>query len=190
MNDWRIEHDRNKICFIPNSILFSLINDIHINKHNTTFNNNFYKLLKQKWDSPKMKTYWKLFHRWDLCGQCVGLQEPWCERHPEGADCVEAGGRTLLHGAWVVFESCLSESLRKWRSVLIYFCIFSTAETKICFKYYHGISGALRATTPCITVKNPGVSVRLNYISIHFLKSSCSYLTCPSHMESRLMPDF
>uniref|UniRef100_A0A8D3C8S2 HECT-type E3 ubiquitin transferase n=1 Tax=Scophthalmus maximus TaxID=52904 RepID=A0A8D3C8S2_SCOMX len=29
-------------------------------------------------------------------------------------------------------------------------------ETKICFKYYHGVSGALRATTPCITVKNPG----------------------------------
>uniref|UniRef100_A0A4W5LKF3 HECT-type E3 ubiquitin transferase n=1 Tax=Hucho hucho TaxID=62062 RepID=A0A4W5LKF3_9TELE len=34
---------------------------------------------------------------------------------------------------------------------------FPLAETKICFKYYHGVSGALRATTPCITVKNPGV---------------------------------
>uniref|UniRef100_A0A674B0V1 HECT-type E3 ubiquitin transferase n=1 Tax=Salmo trutta TaxID=8032 RepID=A0A674B0V1_SALTR len=34
---------------------------------------------------------------------------------------------------------------------------FMDAETKICFKYYHGVSGALRATTPCITVKNPGV---------------------------------
>ncbi|XP_040418607.1 E3 ubiquitin-protein ligase HECW2 isoform X3 [Cygnus olor] len=33
----------------------------------------------------------------------------------------------------------------------------STAEIKICFKYYHGVSGALRATTPCITVKNPAV---------------------------------
>lgn len=33
------------------------------------------------------------------------------------------------------------------------------AEIKICFKYYHGISGALRATTPCITVKNPAVMV-------------------------------
>ncbi|XP_051876660.1 E3 ubiquitin-protein ligase HECW2-like isoform X2 [Pristis pectinata] len=31
---------------------------------------------------------------------------------------------------------------------------FMEAETKICFKYYHGVSGALRATTPCITVKN------------------------------------
>lgn len=30
-----------------------------------------------------------------------------------------------------------------------------SAETKICFKYYHGLSGALRATTPCVTVKNP-----------------------------------
>ncbi|TWW64009.1 E3 ubiquitin-protein ligase HECW2 [Takifugu flavidus] len=36
---------------------------------------------------------------------------------------------------------------------------FMESETKICFKYYHGISGALRATTPCITVKNPGVPV-------------------------------
>ncbi|XP_032361775.1 E3 ubiquitin-protein ligase HECW2 [Etheostoma spectabile] len=36
---------------------------------------------------------------------------------------------------------------------------FVESETKICFKYYHGVSGALRATTPCITVKNPGVPV-------------------------------
>nr|XP_046237965.1 E3 ubiquitin-protein ligase HECW2 isoform X2 [Scatophagus argus] len=36
---------------------------------------------------------------------------------------------------------------------------FMEPETKICFKYYHGVSGALRATTPCITVKNPGVQV-------------------------------
>ncbi|XP_017312394.1 E3 ubiquitin-protein ligase HECW2 isoform X2 [Ictalurus punctatus] len=34
---------------------------------------------------------------------------------------------------------------------------FMEPETKICFKYYHGVSGALRAMTPCITVKNPGV---------------------------------
>ncbi|XP_051564116.1 E3 ubiquitin-protein ligase HECW2-like isoform X2 [Myxocyprinus asiaticus] len=32
---------------------------------------------------------------------------------------------------------------------------FLEAETRICFKYYHGVSGALRATTPCIAVKNP-----------------------------------
>ncbi|XP_077370519.1 E3 ubiquitin-protein ligase HECW2-like isoform X2 [Festucalex cinctus] len=36
---------------------------------------------------------------------------------------------------------------------------FMDYETKICFKYYHGVSGALRATTPCITVKNPRVTV-------------------------------
>uniref|UniRef100_A0A8C1JXG0 HECT-type E3 ubiquitin transferase n=1 Tax=Cyprinus carpio TaxID=7962 RepID=A0A8C1JXG0_CYPCA len=34
---------------------------------------------------------------------------------------------------------------------------FLEAETRISFKYYHGVSGALRATTPCITVKNPRV---------------------------------
>ncbi|XP_069471819.1 E3 ubiquitin-protein ligase HECW2 isoform X2 [Ambystoma mexicanum] len=34
---------------------------------------------------------------------------------------------------------------------------FMEPEIKICFKYYHGISGALRATTPSITVKNPAV---------------------------------
>ncbi|KAM8806674.1 E3 ubiquitin-protein ligase HECW2 [Eudromia elegans] len=36
---------------------------------------------------------------------------------------------------------------------------FMESEIKICFKYYHGVSGALRATTPCITVKNPAVMV-------------------------------
>uniref|UniRef100_A0A8C7RCR5 HECT-type E3 ubiquitin transferase n=1 Tax=Oncorhynchus mykiss TaxID=8022 RepID=A0A8C7RCR5_ONCMY len=35
---------------------------------------------------------------------------------------------------------------------------FADSETKICFKYYHGVSGALRATTPSVTVKNPVVS--------------------------------
>uniref|UniRef100_A0A8C7QWS5 HECT-type E3 ubiquitin transferase n=1 Tax=Oncorhynchus mykiss TaxID=8022 RepID=A0A8C7QWS5_ONCMY len=36
---------------------------------------------------------------------------------------------------------------------------FVELETKICFKYYHGVSGALRATTPSLTVKNPSVPV-------------------------------
>ncbi|KAM5303324.1 E3 ubiquitin-protein ligase HECW1 [Glossophaga mutica] len=31
---------------------------------------------------------------------------------------------------------------------------FVEPETKICFKYYHGVSGALRATTPSVTIKN------------------------------------
>ncbi|XP_051553164.1 E3 ubiquitin-protein ligase HECW1-like isoform X1 [Myxocyprinus asiaticus] len=38
-------------------------------------------------------------------------------------------------------------------------CYFVELETKICFKYYHGVSGALRATTPCVTVKNPSAQV-------------------------------
>ncbi|XP_063075988.1 E3 ubiquitin-protein ligase HECW1 [Engraulis encrasicolus] len=36
---------------------------------------------------------------------------------------------------------------------------FVEPETKICFKYYHGVSGALRATTPSVTVKNPSAQV-------------------------------
>lgn len=28
------------------------------------------------------------------------------------------------------------------------------AETQVCFKYYHGATGALRATTPSVTVRN------------------------------------
>uniref|UniRef100_A0A4W3JVW8 HECT-type E3 ubiquitin transferase n=1 Tax=Callorhinchus milii TaxID=7868 RepID=A0A4W3JVW8_CALMI len=34
---------------------------------------------------------------------------------------------------------------------------FVESETKICFKYYHGASGALRATTPSVSVRNPAV---------------------------------
>lgn len=40
-----------------------------------------------------------------------------------------------------------------------WFCGFFLAETKICFKYYHGVSGALRATTPSVTVKNNAAPV-------------------------------
>ncbi|XP_007939423.2 E3 ubiquitin-protein ligase HECW1 [Orycteropus afer afer] len=36
---------------------------------------------------------------------------------------------------------------------------FVEPETKICFKYYHGVSGALRATTPCVTVKNSAAPI-------------------------------
>uniref|UniRef100_A0A670Y7P8 HECT-type E3 ubiquitin transferase n=1 Tax=Pseudonaja textilis TaxID=8673 RepID=A0A670Y7P8_PSETE len=36
---------------------------------------------------------------------------------------------------------------------------FAESETKICFKYYHGVSGALRATTPSVTVKNNTIPV-------------------------------
>lgn len=48
-------------------------------------------------------------------------------------------------------------AFRQW--IQLFFSICFAAEIKICFKYYHGISGALRATTPCITVKNPAVMV-------------------------------
>jgi hypothetical protein len=50
-------------------------------------------------------------------------------------------------------------------SASFYFCF--SAETKICFKYYHGVSGALRATTPSVTVKNSAAPVSL-------CSSSCS----------------
>ncbi|XP_069854228.1 E3 ubiquitin-protein ligase HECW1 isoform X2 [Dipodomys merriami] len=36
---------------------------------------------------------------------------------------------------------------------------FVEPETKICFKYYHGVSGALRATTPSVTVKNSAAPI-------------------------------
>ncbi|CAM9641325.1 unnamed protein product [Lampetra planeri] len=39
---------------------------------------------------------------------------------------------------------------------------FTESETKICFKYYHGVSGALRAVTPCITVRNPNPTASLD----------------------------
>ncbi|XP_062900117.1 E3 ubiquitin-protein ligase HECW1-like isoform X1 [Mobula hypostoma] len=36
---------------------------------------------------------------------------------------------------------------------------FVEPETKICFKYYHGATGALRATTPSISVRNPSAPI-------------------------------
>ncbi|KAK9953686.1 hypothetical protein ABG768_017663 [Culter alburnus] len=42
---------------------------------------------------------------------------------------------------------------------------FMEAETKVCFKYYHGSSGALRATTPSVTVRNPSSSALKPVIS-------------------------
>lgn len=51
----------------------------------------------------------------------------------------------------------LSSRVTLYFSVPFYFCL--SAETKICFKYYHGVSGALRATTPSVTVKNSAAPV-------------------------------
>ncbi|XP_026557976.1 E3 ubiquitin-protein ligase HECW1 [Pseudonaja textilis] len=42
---------------------------------------------------------------------------------------------------------------------------FAESETKICFKYYHGVSGALRATTPSVTVKNNTIPIFKNITS-------------------------
>ena len=50
-----------------------------------------------------------------------------------------------------------SSGVTPYFSVPFYFCL--SAETKICFKYYHGVSGALRATTPSVTVKNSAAPV-------------------------------
>ncbi|XP_067107827.1 E3 ubiquitin-protein ligase HECW1 [Osmerus mordax] len=36
---------------------------------------------------------------------------------------------------------------------------FAESETKICFKYYHGVSGVLRATTPSVIVKSTSAPV-------------------------------
>ncbi|XP_059390787.1 E3 ubiquitin-protein ligase HECW1 isoform X2 [Carassius carassius] len=42
---------------------------------------------------------------------------------------------------------------------------FMEAETKVCFRYYHGLSGALRATTPSVTVRNPSANALKPVIS-------------------------
>ncbi|CAN9506195.1 unnamed protein product [Ophioblennius macclurei] len=36
---------------------------------------------------------------------------------------------------------------------------FSDSETQVCFRYYHGVTGALRATTPSITIKKGPIPV-------------------------------
>lgn len=114
-----------------------------------------------------------VFDRWDVCGQRVGLKESRRERHPEGTDRVETGAGALLHGAWVdsTGSELVLKSGKKWPRWSFCVCVLSTAETKVCFKYYHGVSGALRATTPCITVKNPGVLVCSIYISLRSLQT-------------------
>lgn len=60
---------------------------------------------------------------------------------------------------------------------IMHLSVFPLAETKICFKYYHGVSGALRATTPCITVKNPGVLVCLS-VCLWFVVCVCGVCVC------------
>uniref|UniRef100_A0A8C5NCT4 HECT-type E3 ubiquitin transferase n=1 Tax=Gouania willdenowi TaxID=441366 RepID=A0A8C5NCT4_GOUWI len=38
---------------------------------------------------------------------------------------------------------------------------FSEAETQVCFRYYHGVTGALRATTPSVTIKKVPPPVKM-----------------------------
>lgn len=74
--------------------------------------------------------------------------------------------------------------------VIVGVCVLSTAETKVCFKYYHGVSGALRATTPCITVKNPGVPVCPIYSSPQSLQSLLSLESLSlKHLEKYTAPN-
>uniref|UniRef100_A0A8C8ZVR1 E3 ubiquitin-protein ligase HECW1/2 N-terminal domain-containing protein n=1 Tax=Prolemur simus TaxID=1328070 RepID=A0A8C8ZVR1_PROSS len=54
---------------------------------------------------------------------------------------------------------------------------FVEPETKICFKYYHGVSGALRATTPSVTVKNSAAPVSLVSSSLVRPNSGASSLS-------------
>lgn len=64
----------------------------------------------------------------------------------------------LRHGMALFLSWFLYNLFWCLNDCFVFFPCFA-AEIKICFKYYHGISGALRATTPCITVKNPAVMV-------------------------------
>lgn len=70
------------------------------------------------------------------------------------------------------------------------FYFFLSAETKICFKYYHGVSGALRATTPSVTIKNsaapvsliPSVLVKTNSVILYFFLLLCLYVCVYTHI--------
>ncbi|XP_055006853.1 LOW QUALITY PROTEIN: E3 ubiquitin-protein ligase HECW1 [Boleophthalmus pectinirostris] len=42
---------------------------------------------------------------------------------------------------------------------------FPNAETQVCFRYYHGVSGALRATTPSVTIKTSTSTVSKTVVS-------------------------
>lgn len=51
---------------------------------------------------------------------------------------------------------------------------FVEPETKICFKYYHGVSGALRATTPSVTVKNSAAPIFKSVASVETVQGQGS----------------
>ncbi|RXM96905.1 E3 ubiquitin-protein ligase HECW1 [Acipenser ruthenus] len=60
---------------------------------------------------------------------------------------------------------------------------FVEPETKISFKYYHGVSGALRATTPSVTVKNPSAAGTQSNPRTHMREA---FLCAVTHIEGVL----
>ncbi|XP_006824928.1 E3 ubiquitin-protein ligase HECW2-like [Saccoglossus kowalevskii] len=62
---------------------------------------------------------------------------------------------------------------------------FTEPITKVCFKYYHGASGSLRAVTPTITIKNLGTSL-VNHVVVDDESSRLVTLTI-SEMHARTL---
>lgn len=109
-----------------------------------------------------------------MCVAQMRRVSPTCGTQRTGAWTAPRGGRSC--GDWSQDPTSWSVSglqspafvFECQKTTQMLMCVSSTAETKVCFKYYHGVSGALRATTPCITIKNPGVPVcRSTYFLSH-----------------------
>lgn len=63
--------------------------------------------------------------------------------------------------------------------------VLTTVETQVCFKYYHGATGALRATTASVTVRRGGAAVSFTTVqaATHQPGGSAGaprYSVCPS----------
>uniref|UniRef100_A0A8C5HL28 HECT-type E3 ubiquitin transferase n=1 Tax=Gouania willdenowi TaxID=441366 RepID=A0A8C5HL28_GOUWI len=66
---------------------------------------------------------------------------------------------------------------------------FSEAETQVCFRYYHGVTGALRATTPSVTIKKVPPPVRLlrRALLVQRVSSSCMFSCFKPNLHSVLL---
>lgn len=53
--------------------------------------------------------------------------------------------------------------------LIFHLCAPPPAETQVCFRYYHGVTGALRATTPSVTIKNGSATVSLTTLHCFIL---------------------
>lgn len=71
----------------------------------------------------------------------------------------------------------------KVKKVFDFLSLPLSAETQVCFRYYHGVTGALRATTPSVTIKKGSApvsvatphSVMLTYAPLwHLWASLCT----------------